>query len=241
MTDCPSGRGALVAPLSRRYDTPLGRLRRERMCEQQARNKIDNEMKKFMMLMVATFAAMMPLIANEETVVVTFDANGGVTEYWDEWGNYCTGSEPSWTVTKGTDIGNLPYAWYEDDGHFFAGWFDVYGNEFTEDTIVTNDMTVTARWIVDDGSFKILAWRGIVMNYFGTCPAELTADDWPVGVTEIADNTFCGSSLETVYVPASVTSIGNFAFAFCDNLASVTFGNGREGVAIDPGAFDFTP
>ena len=58
------------------------------------------------------------------------------------------------------------------------------------------------------------------MNYFGTCPAELTADDWPVDVTEIADNTFCGSSLETVYVPASVTSIGNFAFAFCDNLGS---------------------
>ena len=126
-------------------------------------------------------------------------------------------------MTKGTAISSLPYPWYEDDGHFFTGWFDVNGNEFTEDTIVTNDMTVTARWIVDDGSFKMLVSRSTVMGYFGTCPTELTAADWPVGVTAIGNDAFYNASqLELVSIPAGVTNIGYQAFAYCYSLTNAT-------------------
>ena len=223
-------------------------------------------MKKLMMLMVTAFAAMMPLMANAETVVVTFDANGGVAEYWDEWGGYYADSEMFLSVTKGTAISTLPNAWYENDAHFFTGWFDANGNEFTEDTIVTNDMTVTARWIEDDGSFKMLVSRGTVMRYFGTCPAELTAANWPEGVTAIGASAFrSASQLESVFIPAGVTSIGDgafadccsvtnavipasieaidgYAFAWCYVLSSVTFVGGEEYIAdLSDYAFWETP
>ena len=83
---------------------------------------------------------------------------------------------------------------------------------------------------------------GAVTGYHGTCPATLAAADWPVGVTEIGENAFNGAyELGLAVIPAGVTNIGNRAFGYCGSLASVTFESGREGIEIDPGAFDFTP
>ena len=48
----------------------------------------------------------------------------------------------------------------------------------------------------------------------------------PETVTEIAAYAFEGSILESVYIPDSVTIIGESAFAFCSNLANVNIGNG---------------
>ena len=48
----------------------------------------------------------------------------------------------------------------------------------------------------------------------------------PETVTEIAAYAFEGSNLESVYIPDSVTIIGESAFAFCSNLANVNIGNG---------------
>lgn len=43
------------------------------------------------------------------------------------------------------------------------------------------------------------------------------------GWTEISANSFSGSTVETIYIPSSVTTIGNFAFSPTDNLTSIIF------------------
>ena len=104
-----------------------------------------------------------------------------------------------------------------------------------------NTGNIVLNWDLYAGPFEMTVVDGVVTGYRGTCPATLTAADWPEGVTEIGSDVFSETPLESVHIPASVTNIGNYAFGHCDNLVSVTFANGREGVAIDPSAFDFTP
>lgn len=61
----------------------------------------------------------------------------------------------------------------------------------------------------------------------------------PEGVVEIPEGAFRGSSLSRITVPASVTRIGNEAFAGCTRLTSVTFGvaSGAEPLTIGKRAF----
>ena len=40
----------------------------------------------------------------------------------------------------------------------------------------------------------------------------------PVGVTEIKDKAFYGCSIESVWTPSTITSIGEAAFALCNSL-----------------------
>ena len=65
-------------------------------------------------------------------VTVTFDANGGQCD------------TTSLTVTSGEMISALPTPTRE--GYDFLGWFDENGGEFTAETAVTADITVTAKW-----------------------------------------------------------------------------------------------
>ena len=68
-------------------------------------------------------------------VTVTFDANGGQCD------------TTSLTVTSGEMISALPTPTRE--GYDFLGWFDENGGEFTAETAVTADITVTAKWTSD--------------------------------------------------------------------------------------------
>ena len=104
-----------------------------------------------------------------------------------------------------------------------------------------NTGNIVLNWDLYAGPFEMTVADGVVTGYRGTCPAALTAADWPEGVTEIEADVFLDTPLESVQIPASVTNIGSCAFAYCARLVSVTFANGREEVAIDPSAFDFTP
>ena len=65
-------------------------------------------------------------------VTVTFDANGGQCD------------TTSLTVTSGETVSALPTPVRE--GFDFLGWFDENGGEFTAETAVTADITVTAKW-----------------------------------------------------------------------------------------------
>lgn len=47
----------------------------------------------------------------------------------------------------------------------------------------------------------------------------------PNGITCIAEGAFCGSSLSSVFIPDSVSFIGNAAFSICTSLASVSIPN----------------
>ena len=65
-------------------------------------------------------------------VTVTFDANGGQCD------------TTSLDITSGETVSALPTPTRE--GYDFLGWFDENGGEFTAETAVTADITVTAKW-----------------------------------------------------------------------------------------------
>ena len=65
-------------------------------------------------------------------VTVTFDANGGQCD------------TTSLDITSGETVSALPTPIRE--GFDFLGWFDENGGEFTAETAVTDDITVTAKW-----------------------------------------------------------------------------------------------
>ena len=76
---------------------------------------------------------------------VTFDANGGQCD------------TTSLTVTSGETVSALPTPIRE--GFDFLGWFDENGGEFTAETAVTADITVTAKWEVAQPPLDDLSWE----------------------------------------------------------------------------------
>lgn len=77
---------------------------------------------------------------------VTFDANGG------------TASSAYIKVESGSVIGMLPEA--SKAGYTFLGWFTqiTEGTQITSDTVITDNMTVYAHWLVDEvgtGNYRI--------------------------------------------------------------------------------------
>ena len=78
-------------------------------------------------------------------VTVTFDANGGQCD------------TTSLAVTSGETVSALPTPVRE--GFDFLGWFDENGGEFTAETAVTADITVTAKWEVAQPPLDDLSWE----------------------------------------------------------------------------------
>ena len=50
----------------------------------------------------------------------------------------------------------------------------------------------------------------------------------PEGLTSIGKELFKGSGIKEVHIPASVQSIGGYAFDECKNLQKVTFAEGSQ-------------
>lgn len=61
----------------------------------------------------------------------------------------------------------------------------------------------------------------IAASAFNSCTALEAVD--LTGIKSIGSNAFCNTALVTLDVPASVTSIGNLAFAYCWALTDVTY------------------
>lgn len=64
--------------------------------------------------------------------------------------------------------------------------------------------------------------KSIGSSSFAGCSA-LASVALPSGLADIAEYAFTGTGLQTMTVPASVTSTGDYAFALCPDLKSVTF------------------
>lgn len=62
----------------------------------------------------------------------------------------------------------------------------------------------------------------------------------PEGTTEIAANAFRYSSITSIVIPASVTTIGNYAFYGCEKLTSIVFEEGSQLVNLGNYAFSET-
>jgi len=60
-------------------------------------------------------------------------------------------------------------------------------------------------------------------------------------VTEIGENAFSNPGITSISIPASVKLIGRDAFAFCQNLTSVTFASGSQLDSIGGYAFAWCP
>ena len=76
---------------------------------------------------------------------VTFDANGGQCD------------TTSLKIINGETVSALPTPVRE--GFDFLGWFDENGGEFTAETAVTADITVTAKWEVAQPPLDDLSWE----------------------------------------------------------------------------------
>ena len=76
---------------------------------------------------------------------VTFDANGGQCD------------TTSLKIISGETVSALPTPVRE--GFDFLGWFDENGGEFTAETAVTADITVTAKWEVAQPPLDELSWE----------------------------------------------------------------------------------
>ena len=63
--------------------------------------------------------------------------------------------------------------------------------------------------------------NSIKENAFRGC-AKLTSIDIPNSITNIEEKAFYGSGLNKLVIPKNVTFIGDDAFSFCSNLASIT-------------------
>lgn len=98
-------------------------------------------------------------------------------------------------------------------------------NDFTYTVTSANEVTITSGPNPDDGTVTI--------------PATVTNDGTTYNVTEIGDISFFNrDKIKTVFIPSSVSRIGNSAFWGCNALTSITI---SEGVTvIDHGAFCYT-
>ena len=68
-------------------------------------------------------------------------------------------------------------------------------------------------------------------------PDTVTKDNIDYTVTAIGNNAFESLNVSSVFIPATVTSIGPFAFRFCKFLATVTFAENSHLKSIGLGAF----
>ena len=167
-------------------------------------------------------------------VTVTLDASGGQI--------------PSGTNEISLEQGaavSLPVPERED--YIFAGWFNgsnANAAQVTNGTLVTEDMTLTARWTADfsEGLEYALGTDGASYACIGSgtfAGAELKIPTFYEGmpVTAVADGAFADNALLTqVSLPRLMTSVGNGegytgAFENCTKLKTVTF-RGESGLTL---------
>ena len=182
---------------------------------------------------------------NVPQYTVTFDANGGTI---DGEATYVT------TVFEGRtlSVGTTPYR----DGYDFAGWFGNDGKRVSSEFVVTDNVTLTARWLeaspwgwymawYDDGTEVALITgaedNAVVVNGVLSIPASIMAlnDDGEVvnlPVIGIEYRAFVGyRSIETLVLPSSIIYIGAGAFNRCTSLATVTFEGDRDSIYMEDG------
>lgn len=177
----------------------------------------------------------------DQVPVVAFRAEEGVVEQRE--------------CLPGTKVGSLPSA-STCEGYAFEGWWTAAdGEQATEETVVTNDVTYYAKWrgtaTVDSYTYtySVLngqaeigasnAWtRAISPSPTGHVTVPSSLGGFPV--VGIGDYAFYGLysahyKLESVTIPNGVTRIGKRAFSGCPNLTDVTIPASMA--VVDNGAF----
>lgn len=168
---------------------------------------------------------------------ITFDANGGEV------------SPSSIEVEKDKKIGSLPTPTKKDCT--FEGWYTAKdgGDRVTEDTVVSGNRTVYARWKVNQQTeepklnetfdsnglkYKITAYKGTTKNVsvigaskqFTTLavPETISYKNESFKVTAVGDQALANQkNLKSVVIGKHVTAIGKKAFYNDKKLSKITF------------------
>ena len=155
---------------------------------------------------------------------------------------YSYGSECETHVEISTNYIAVASSWGEiavcaQAGQTYMIRVDVYDYEYD------CAMSVLKWWRdLDEGEWKILADDGVVISTLGDLPEDLKASDFPSGTTTIADSAFRSSyGVRFVTIPATVTKIGEYAFANSDDLEWVDYEGDASDVDVSNTAFVGTP
>ena len=180
---------------------------------------------------------------------VALDPNGGV---WQS-------AEDGESITTMDDFSGvyLPEPVPTSPNMEFAGWWtalDESGEQVTAATSVVDGMTIYARWQAretapewyweavedDDGKPVGVEVSGYDADFAGTLEIPSQIEGLPViGIAEYA---FEGFSIAAVTIPASVQTIGDFAFYNCRRLETVTFAGDESDIEMNKYiAFAATP
>jgi uncharacterized repeat protein (TIGR02543 family) len=181
-----------------------------------------------------------------ETYTVTFTANGG------------TGTDYTQTLTYATATALTPCT-FTRDGDTFLGWATAEDGSILyvdEDSfsIANKDVTLYARWLSDytspasDFEYTVSGGEVTIDSYIGSALVVVipdTIEDCPVtalySADEKSDGVFYGSDVTTVYIPDSITAVGDYAFYECENLTSLAVAEENstycsvDGVLFDKG------
>ena len=92
---------------------------------------------------------------------------------------------------------------------------------------------IILNWDLFTDTFEMNVVDGVVVGYRGTCPTTLTSEDWPDSVTSIGDYAFAWcSGLTSVTIPDSVTNIGDGAFYGCNGLSGITIPDSVTSIGV---------
>ncbi len=169
-------------------------------------------------------------LGNKQTYTVQFDSQGGnfiSTQYVEVGSKVAKPADPI------------------KDGSVFQGWY--IENELWSFVgyVVTEDITLTARWQFEytpgftftlnesNSSYELTKYAGssrdviIPESYLG------------LPVTSIGEQAFIAKSITSVAIPDSVTFIGTQAFMYCGNITKIVLP--KNLITIEPSLFQLCP
>ena len=124
---------------------------------------------------------------------VTFDANGGSCEtatVQTQEGTHTLAQLPEATLT----------------GYSLKGWFDAQGNKITTDTVIMEDITLTAQWEINEYTLTVQGMDGVIYEAPVPYGSDLAAiiSGLEIGKVTTADGTYTFNGSFDVQVPATM-------------------------------------